>query len=120
MDALPPLACNGCRKCCIGDEVLLSPGDDPARFKTKLRPDGKRALARKKDGNCVYLGSRGCTIQFDKPQMCRFYDCRNHALAIAKMTPYMQAARLEQPSVLEGIARLRAAGVQVSYAGELA
>lgn len=117
---LPPLKCGGCRKCCLGDEVLLIDGDDPARFKTKLRADGKRAVARRKNGNCVYLGARGCTIQFDKPRMCQSYDCREHAMTVSQMSADKQAARQEAPPILEGIARLRAAGVVVQYAWESA
>lgn len=113
---LPPLACNGCRKCCLGDEILLGVGDDPQRFKTKRRADGAFVVRRKKNGNCIYLGARGCTIQFAKPVMCRQYDCRTHAQIVSRMPPDMQAARLHQPAVLEGVARLRAAGVEVTFA----
>jgi hypothetical protein len=76
---LPPLNCAGCRTCCLGDTVLLTPQDDPARYKTK-RTDRGLALAKGKDGNCVYLGKRGCQIYGRQPAMCRAMDCRAYAL----------------------------------------
>ena len=116
---LPPLACNGCRKCCEGDEIELllkgdprlkgRPADNPSQFKTRKRADGAIVLARGKDGNCAYLGPTGCTIQARKPRMCRAYDCRLHALAVQKMTPEMQAERMGMASVREGFKRLREA-----------
>lgn len=72
---LPPIKCGSCRACCLGDTVKLQPGDDPRRYKTKL-VDGRRVLAKGKDGNCVYLGKAGCKIQQGKPLACRLYDCR--------------------------------------------
>lgn len=109
MKALPPINCAGCRKCCLGDTITLLPGDDPGRYKTKL-VDGERVLRKKKDGNCVYLGSRGCTIYGSQPRMCRAFDCRVYALKVAAMPPSAQASRLQRPSVQEGFARLKLVG----------
>ena len=73
---LPPLQCAGCRKCCLGDTVKLTDGyDKPSRFKKRL-VDGRYELRKGKDGNCIYLGEKGCTIQHRKPLTCRLYDCR--------------------------------------------
>lgn len=33
-------------------------------------------LAHKDNGDCVYLGPTGCTIQHVKPQQCYEMDCR--------------------------------------------
>lgn len=74
-DHLPPLNCASCKKCCIGDTVKLLPDEDASRWKTKL-VEGRRVLAKGKDGNCVYLGKNGCRIQNDKPLACQLYDCR--------------------------------------------
>ena len=103
MQALPPINCNGCRKCCEGDTITLMAGDDPAQYKTKL-VDGARVLARKKDGNCVYLGSRGCTIYFRQPVMCRVFDCRRYSMA-AVDTGDQQRRRV----IAEGRRRLNSA-----------
>lgn len=72
---LPPLNCAGCRKCCLGDTIKLQPWEDPSQYKTKL-VDGRRVLRKGKDGNCIYLGKKGCRIQTTKPHSCRWYDCR--------------------------------------------
>lgn len=75
------LDCNGCRKCCMGDTIVLRPehGDDVTRYKTKLA-GGRRVLAKKSDGNCVYLGPKGCRIHGRAPHQCRIFDCRVYFL----------------------------------------
>lgn len=35
-----------------------------------------RALLRKSDGACVYLGEHGCTIHGRAPHVCQRFDCR--------------------------------------------
>lgn len=82
MTTLAPLDCAGCRKCCLGDTITLVPGDDPSLYKTKL-VDGQRILAKGRDGNCVYLGPKGCRIHGRQPVMCRVFDCRRYAQAKA-------------------------------------
>jgi len=36
----------------------------------------RRALKRKPNGDCVYLGDSGCTIHEKAPKICREFDCR--------------------------------------------
>jgi Fe-S-cluster containining protein len=107
---LPPLNCGSCRACCFGEPVELQPADNPAMYKTKL-VDGKRVLAKGKDGNCVYLSKRGCTIHGRAPSRCRAFDCRKYALQI-KNDPLkelkMQSTEVAA-SVAEGERRLAAA-----------
>jgi len=107
--SLPPLNCGGCRTCCLGDTITLLPGDDPAQFKTKL-VDGRRQLAKGKDGNCVYLGPKGCKIHGRAPQMCRLLDCRKYALIFKTLGPEDQAVRRAMPGISatldEGFRRL--------------
>lgn len=81
MTDLPALNCHGCRKCCLGDTITLRPeeGDDVTRYKTRL-DGGRRVLAKGKDGNCVYLGKRGCQIHGRQPHDCRIFDCRAYFL----------------------------------------
>lgn len=76
---LPKLSCGGCRKCCLADHTVLQPQDDVTQYKTNL-VDGDRVLAKGKDGNCVYLGRKGCQIHGRQPVVCRAYDCRKHFL----------------------------------------
>lgn len=84
--------CNGCTLCCHGDAVRLLPGDDAAKWKTVPhdRFDGQLMLAHKQNGDCYYLGDSGCTIQDDKPLMCREMDCRLIAAALT----YTQARKI--------------------------
>lgn len=100
---LPPLNCAGCRTCCLGDTVALHPGDNPAAYKTKL-VDGRRVLAKGKDGNCIYLGPKGCTIHGRQPQECRAFDCRKYALMFEGWEPAQQQARLDHPRMRKAIA----------------
>ena len=83
---LPPLKCNGCRKCCLGDTILIRPdlGDNHKRWKTDYREDGSRVLKKGPDGNCIYLGPKGCKIYGKQPAMCQAYDCRVHYLNVLK------------------------------------
>lgn len=113
---LPPLSCGGCKKCCRGDTITLMEGDDPTRYKTRL-VDGRRVLRRRKDGDCIYLGSKGCTIWPGQPRMCRAFDCRTYALGIATMDGPEQAERLQRASCREGIARLAKLGHDVAAYG---
>lgn len=106
---LPPLRCNGCRTCCLGDTVLLTPRDDPRQYKTKRTERGLE-LAKGKDGNCVYLGKRGCQIYGRQPTMCRAMDCRTYALRRPQLSELSGAALA---TAKEGRRRLAAAGVSV-------
>lgn len=43
--------------------------------------DGKRhgrALLRRPNGECVYLGENGCTIHGHAPHVCQRFDCREN------------------------------------------
>jgi hypothetical protein len=101
---LPPLNCAGCRACCIGDTVKLQPGDDPARYKTKLI-NGRHELRKGKDGNCVYLGQAGCKIQSTKPLACRLFDCRvAYEQTMRAPDGPAKSARLATPPLVRGCA----------------
>jgi Fe-S-cluster containining protein len=114
---LPALKCAGCRKCCVGDVIFLTPSDNPANFKTTTL-DGRRVLKRDPKGNCVYLGKAGCQIYGRQPAMCRAYDCRRAALMIATLSKADQEERLatapeEKHPVIEGRKRLKEIGICV-------
>lgn len=115
MTALPPLVCGGCRTCCLGDTIALLPTDDASQYKTKL-VDGRRVLAKGKDGNCIYLGKSGCQIYGRQPHQCRIMDCRMYAAKVLTMPPQEQAWRNAHPQIgptlLEGRKRLAEPGPQ--------
>lgn len=73
--------CGDCHLCCR----MMTPlrpefGDDPASYQTAtLLQHGKppqTILDRLPNGDCVYLGERGCTIHDRAPYECRKFDCR--------------------------------------------
>ena len=77
--------CNGCRLCCQNDAVRLLPGD---RLDLFIEPHpmlpGQWMIAHKENGDCHYLGEKGCTIQDNKPKQCQRMDCRPVAAHIGK------------------------------------
>lgn len=77
--------CDGCTLCCRGDHIRILPHEDPAQWQTvpHSRIGGERMLARKANGDCVYLGEHGCTIHATKPQLCKEMDCRRIAHALS-------------------------------------
>lgn len=85
--------CNGCTRCCHRDAVRILPGEDESQYKTETHSvyPNHRMLAHKKNGDCYYLGEKGCTIQDTKPQLCRQMDCR----LIALRTTYTQARKIK-------------------------
>lgn len=91
--------CNGCTICCQGyDAIRLLPGDDPTQYETEPhdRFPGHLMLAHKENGDCVYLGSGGCSIHDRKPKICQEMDCRNIARKLSKD----QAKRYNVPLVV--------------------
>ncbi len=71
--------CNGCMECCKGPDrglLVLLDGLHPG---IKVERCGAYGfLARKLNGDCLYLGENGCTIYDVRPQECRQFDCREH------------------------------------------
>lgn len=84
--------CNGCTRCCHGDAIRILPGEDAGQWRTvpHERWPSQRMLDHKPDGDCIYLGDRGCTIHATKPRMCKEMDCRRIAMAIT----FTQARKL--------------------------
>ena len=86
-----PVPCNGCTACCRGDLIALKEhlGDKPEDYKVHKHRNvvtGKVdwVLDHKPNGDCVYLGPRGCTIHDRAPVVCREFDCRAVFLALTK------------------------------------
>lgn len=93
LEPLYDVPCGGCTACCHKDAVRLLPGDDSFEYETEPHPfmPGELMLAHKPNGDCLYLGDKGCTIHEWKPQMCREMDCRRIAQAIT----WTQARKLD-------------------------
>lgn len=95
---LTAIKCNSCKKCCEGDTITLLPEDNPRLYKTKLI-EGKRVIAKNKKGNCIYLGSSGCTIYFNRPAMCVAFDCRKYFLKLSDMEEEAMQIRMNDPKL---------------------
>lgn len=72
-----------CGKCTLCCRTLIVPLADEEYEKYNwawiTKRDGTRlgrALMRKPDGSCVYLGENGCTIHGKAPHVCQRFDCR--------------------------------------------
>jgi len=71
--------CDGCgAACCTGTDVrMLAPIDDPARYRTETRADGRAYLLRDDADRCTHLTADDrCEVYADRPFMCRTFDCR--------------------------------------------
>jgi Putative zinc- or iron-chelating domain len=71
--------CNGCTLCCRCLIVPLA-AEEYAEYLWAwvTTRDGKRlgrALQRKPNGDCVYLGEHGCTIWATAPHVCQRFSC---------------------------------------------
>lgn len=83
--------CNGCTLCCKGDAIFLHPdkGDDISIYETVVTKhplSGKKAhmLKHKPNGDCIYLGEKGCDNYENRPIICREFDCRKLFLSLTK------------------------------------
>lgn len=86
--------CNGCKACCIHELVILTPRDrrtDYVTIETVNPLNGEPAfrLPHKDNGECVYLGPRGCEIYDSRPEMCRAYDCGAHFRSMSRQVRRM-------------------------------
>ncbi|MCB9653964.1 MAG: YkgJ family cysteine cluster protein [Deltaproteobacteria bacterium] len=59
----------------VADETYLDQPDDPMWAELVFRPDGsRRVLKRQANGDCTFLGARGCTLALEtRPIVCRMY-----------------------------------------------
>jgi hypothetical protein len=120
---LPPLNCNGCRRCCINDPIALKPGvDNPKLYKTVkgVGPDaGVTLLKMDKAGNCYALGKRGCQIHDRAPAMCKDFDCRRFVLNHIRTNPQDQGRRWKSEKTAgilrRGIELLKQAGIEIPF-----
>lgn len=96
--AIGDVPCDGCTLCCHGDAVRILAHEDESQWRTEPHcylPE-QRMLAHKPNGDCVYLGDEGCTINDTKPQMCKEMDCR----LIAQRISFTQARKLDAKGLM--------------------
>jgi Fe-S-cluster containining protein len=100
--------CGSCRKCCKGDQlIILTDADDPNRFQChEIRP-GVYAVDRAANGDCIYLGDKGCTIWGRHPEVCRIFDCAAFVKRMDERAFDGVGPRLGGEVVREGRRRLR-------------
>lgn len=74
--------CAGCTACCKNENLALYPehGDNPEEYEVRLVKSPITggvvfALKQKPNGDCIYLGSSGCTIYGRRPYACRRFSC---------------------------------------------
>jgi Fe-S-cluster containining protein len=106
-DTRAHVLCGKCRACCQHETVVLQPAkgdvvdsylhwimDGPIVEATarSLGIDAKTlpVLQRQSNGDCIYLGPKGCTIHDRAPVMCRLFDCRKF---------YVKYGRAGQPQI---------------------
>lgn len=78
MSKVTKVPCSGCYACCQGEAVFIHPecGDDANNYLTE-EYQGRRILAHKPNGDCIYLDRDvGCTIYDTRPTICGELDCR--------------------------------------------
>lgn len=86
------LNCGTCTACCKSNPgIFLHPsdGDVPENFKytmayNPLRGELGMLVDTTDAGDCIYLGSGGCTIYDNRPAVCRSYDCRINYLSLTR------------------------------------
>jgi uncharacterized protein len=79
--------CGSCQLCCKSEVLALLPdeGDVVSQYEHELidipNMGTVPVLKHKPNGDCVYLGDKGCTIHDRAPFICRIFDCRRWFLA---------------------------------------
>lgn len=117
------VACNGCTACCKREAIILVPEDtDPlliAACDEIPSPDPysdaptTRVLRHRPNGDCVFLGERGCMIYDQRPAMCRTFSCVKFVekvlsrLSPSKLRRAMRAGEFDEEVWDAGVARLQ-------------
>jgi hypothetical protein len=114
--------CNGCRRCCTGNSIVMllpQEGDavDSYEHEFVTLPGAGRGpiLKRRPNGDCIYLGERGCTIHDRAPAVCRVFDCRSAARAIMEL-PRAERRRMMKAGYIDS--EIVAIGRRLADAGD--
>jgi Fe-S-cluster containining protein len=87
-----PVKCRDCTACCRGDHAVVIRaewGDDPDVFghdnlsRERYHGEWSVTLARKENGDCVFLTDARCSIYDRRPAACRAFDCRRIVKALS-------------------------------------
>jgi len=80
--------CNRCLACCHFKRIQLNPyeiarlarnhGVSTTAFIDRYTTTGGTVLRFRKDGACVFLNDRGCSVHPDRPLVCRLYPLQRH------------------------------------------
>jgi Fe-S-cluster containining protein len=76
-------ACHACNRCCRNKAIRVSPyeilrlarylGLSTTEFIERHTEAGGTVLRAKENGDCGFLGERGCSVHPDRPLACRIY-----------------------------------------------
>ncbi|MGA2057994.1 MAG: YkgJ family cysteine cluster protein [Bradyrhizobium sp.] len=75
--------CHACNRCCHNKAIRVNPyeilrlarylGISTTQFIERHTESGGTVLRTKENGNCGFLGERGCGVHSDRPLACRLY-----------------------------------------------
>jgi Fe-S-cluster containining protein len=99
------LMCGNCHLCCELQDLVVNVHSSEAPkldiYFTKLTEPN---IKKNQDGSCVYLGSNGCTIYNERPNVCQTFTCErflnpdhthyNQATIDKTLNPLRKAAKL--------------------------
>lgn len=104
-------SCNGCGLCCKLFYINLSEKEyRSGRYQTELQDHGEiksfslakesgaNLLAKKSNGDCVYLVNNQCSIHATRPKVCREFFCTTKAKKFEKMVDIIKKADKEKIS----------------------
>ena len=98
------LQCGRCTACCKRELVPLMEGDDMSLDAVLFQ--GMHVLRHKENGDCIYLGKRGCKIYDRRPQICKAFDCRKFVLGSMRGIGSMLAVQKDPEVVRAGMERM--------------
>lgn len=105
--------CGSCRKCCRGNNlVVLQDGESPAAYDCYEFEPGLFALRRQPNGDCIYLGPKGCTIHGRHPVICKVFDCARFVERMDEGAFDYVGPRVENDIVREGRRRIAARRIE--------
>jgi Fe-S-cluster containining protein len=80
------------------DPDYLDQEDDPEWYRIFDREGRRRVLTRQSNGDCTFLGARGCTLPGDvRPLTCRLYPFEYSAAGIGAAEDHMCPTHLLRP-----------------------